>query len=91
MGALRKIPLPWVAGSLGALLLGFLAGPVAVYWVGGRVVGEYADVGGLLALWGSIYGDAVRLGPAGLTFLLGPLLMFQVVWAGLLVWKRYVR
>lgn len=83
--------MPWVAGSAGALLLGLLAGPVVVYWGGGRVAGEYADVGGLLALWGSIYGDAAGLGPAGLVLLLGPLLMFQVAWAAWLVWKKYVR
>ena len=91
MGLSRKLPIPWVAGSAGALLLGMLAGPVAVYWVGGRAAGEYADVGGLLALWGSIYTDAVRFGGAGLIFLLGPLLMFQVAWAARLVWKKYVR
>ena len=41
------------------------------------------DPRGLLALWSSIYGDAVHLGGAGLILLLGPLLMFQIAWAGL--------
>ena len=91
MGVLKKLPLPWVAGSAGTLLLGMLAGPVTAYWVGGRAVGEYADVGGLLAFWGSIYADAAGFGVAGLAFLLGPLLMFQVAWAARLVWKKYVR
>ncbi len=90
MEFLKRLPLPWVIGSLSALLLGLLVVPVAVYWVGGRVVGEYLDPGGLLALWGSIYGDAVRLRGAGLILLLGPLILFQIGWLGLWVRKNYL-
>ncbi|WP_446830215.1 hypothetical protein [Candidatus Foliamicus sp.] len=79
----KNLPLPWVAGSAGALLAGFLAGPVVLYWLGGKLAGPYGDPAGLLALWGSIYGDAARLGGAGLAFLLGPLLIFQIAWFGL--------
>lgn len=76
----KKLPLPWVAGSAAALLAGLLAGPVVLYWTGGKLAGAYADAGGLLTLWSSIYGDAVRFGPAGLVFLLGPLVIFQIAW-----------
>lgn len=88
---LRRLSLPWMAGSAGALLLGLLAGPVVAYWLGEKAAGEYADAGGLLAFWTSIYGDAFGFGVAGLIFLFGPLLMFQIGWAALGVWKKYVR
>ncbi len=86
---LKRLPLPWVIGSACALLLGLLVGPVVVYWVGGKVVGDYADAGGLLALWGSIYGDAARLGGGGLILLLGPLIMFQIGWLVFRARKRF--
>ena len=74
------MPLPWVVGSAATLLAGLLAGPAALYWMGGKLAGAYADPGGLLTLWTSIYGDAARFGAAGLAFLLGPLVMFQIAW-----------
>ena len=80
-----------MAGSAGTLLLGLLAGPIVAYWLGGKAAGEYADPGGLLAFWTSIYGDAFRLGGAGLIFLFGPLLIFQIGWGALRVWKNYPR
>ncbi|MDE0130239.1 MAG: hypothetical protein OXQ86_11855 [Gammaproteobacteria bacterium] len=91
MGLLRRLTLPWMAGSAGALLLGLLAGPIVAYWLGEKAAGEYADPGGLLAFWTSIYGDAFGFGGAGLIFLLGPLLMFQVGWAALRAWRKFVR
>ena len=91
MEILKKLPLSWVLGSACALLAGLLAGPVALYWFGGKALGEYPDPGGLLTLWGSIYGDAVHLGGAGLIFLLGPLLMFQIAWVGLFALRKYLR
>ena len=39
----------------------------------------------------SIYGDAFGFGGAGLIFLLGPLLMFQIGWAALHAWRKFVR
>ncbi len=80
---LEKLPLPWILGSAGALLAGLLAGPAALYWIGGWLAGAYADPGGLPALWVRIYSDAIRFRGAGLVFLLGPLLMFQIVWLAL--------
>ena len=88
---LGKLSLPWIAGSAGALLLGLLAGPIVAYWLGEKAAGEYADAGGLLAFWTSIYGDALGFGGAGLIFLLGPLLMFQIGWAAFHVWRKFVR
>ena len=88
---LRRLSLPWMAGSTGALLLGLLAGPIVAYWIGGKAAGEYADPGGLLAFWTSIYADALRFGGAGLIFLFGPLLIFQIGWGALRVWKKYLR
>lgn len=90
MQILKKPPLSWVLGSACALLAGLLAGPLVLYWFGGKVL-EYSDPGGLLALWSSIYGDAVHLGGAGLILLLGPLLMFQIAWAGLFALRKYLR
>ena len=91
MEILKKPPLSWVLGSACALLVGLLAGPLVLYWFGGKVLGEYSDPRGLLALWSSIYGDAVHLGGAGLILLLGPLLMFQIGWAGLFALRKYLR
>lgn len=91
MEFLKKLPLAWVIGSGGALLLGLLAGPVFLYWAGGKVAGAYGDPGGLLVLWSSIYADAASLGGAGLVFLFGPLVMFQMAWLGLWVLKNYAR
>lgn len=87
----RRLSFSWVASSAGALLAGLLAGPIVAYQVGGRAVGEYADPGGLLSFWSSIYNDAFGFGGAGLIFLLGPLLMFQIAWGGWLVWRNYLR
>ena len=91
MELLKKLPLSWVLGSASALVVGLLAGPVFLYWFGSKALGKYPDPGGLLALWGSIYGDAAHLGSAGLIFLLGPLLMFQIAWIGLFLWRKYLR
>jgi len=88
MASWKKMPLSWVIGSAAALLAGLLAGPVALYWMGGKLAGSYADPGGLLTLWTSIYGDAARLGGAGLAFLLGPLAMFQIAWIALAGLKK---
>lgn len=87
----RKLPLLWVTGSAATLIAGLLAGPIALYWMGGRLAGEYANPGGLLALWASIYGDAARFGAAGLAFLLGPLAMFQIAWIALAAIKKLRR
>lgn len=91
VGIFRRLTLPWIAGSAGALLLGLLAGPIVAYWLGEKAAGEYADPGGLLVFWTSIYDDALGFGGAGLIFLFGPLLMFQVGWAALRAWKKFVR
>ena len=88
---LRRLSVAWMAGSAGALLLGLLAGPVVAYWLGEKAAGEYADPGGLLVFWTSIYGDALEFGGAGLVFLLGPLLMFQIGWAAFRAWRKFVR
>ena len=88
---LKRFSLPWAAGSAGAVLLGLLAGPVVAYWMGGKAAGEYADPGGLLVFWSSIYVDALSFGGAGLIFLLGPLIIFQIGWGALVAWKKYVR
>ena len=88
MASWKKLPLPWVIGSAVTLLASLLAGPVVLYWLGGKLAGNYADPGGLLTLWRSIYGDAARFGAAGLLFLLGPLMMFQIAWLALAALKK---
>ena len=88
---LRRLLLPWVTGSAGALLLGLLAGPVVAYWLGEKAAGEYANPRGLLAFWTSIYSDALGFGGAGLILLLGPLFMFQIGWAAFRIWRKFVR
>ncbi len=91
MPSWKKLPLPWVAGSAGALLAGLLAGPVVLYWIGGKLAGDYGDPGGLLTLWANIYSDAAGFGAGGLMFLLGPLIIFQIVWLAAAALKKLRR
>lgn len=70
----------WLAVGLG---LGFVALPWLIYAVGNRLLGPYAGEG-LAGLTGALYGDFLRLRPAALLLLLGPL---ALLWALRLCWR----
>jgi hypothetical protein len=58
---------------------GFLLLPLAVYWVGTEVVGEYAGNGGLLALAEQIWADFLALQPAAWVLVLCPYLVLLLI------------
>ena len=61
------------------ICVGLLAVPMAVYWVGQQIVGEYASDAGLIGLIGHIWSDltALRLGAWGLV--LSPYLIVMLI------------
>ena len=58
---------------------GFLLLPLAIYWVGKQVVGNYTGDGGLVALTDRIWADFFSLDPAAWTLVLSPYLLVQLV------------
>ncbi len=58
---------------------GFLLLPLAIYWVGTEVVGEYAGNGGLLALAEQIWSDFLALQPAAWVLVLCPYLVLLLI------------
>jgi hypothetical protein len=58
---------------------GFLLLPLAIYWVGNHVVGDYAAEGGVLALMDQIWSDFFTLDPAAWTLVLSPYLLLQLL------------
>jgi uncharacterized membrane protein HdeD (DUF308 family) len=67
--------------TIAALLLGFgfLVLPIAIYWVGQQVIGEYAPDAGVLDLAEAIWSDLLQLRPSAWTLVLAPYLMVQLV------------
>ena len=68
----REIAIAAALFAVGLLLL-----PLAIYWVGRQVAGEYG--GGALALADQIWGDLLRLDPAAWLLVLSPYLALQLV------------
>jgi hypothetical protein len=58
---------------------GFLLLPLAIFWVGKHVVGDYAGEGGLLALTDQIWSDFLSLDPAAWVLVLSPYLLAQIL------------
>ncbi|HUO67680.1 MAG TPA: hypothetical protein VMV37_09100 [Gammaproteobacteria bacterium] len=68
----REIAIAAALFAVGLLLL-----PVAIYWVGRQVAGEYG--GGALALADQIWADLLQLDPAACLLVLSPYLLLQIV------------
>jgi len=68
----REIAIAAALFAVGLLLL-----PVAIYWVGRQVAGEYG--GGALALADQIWADLLQLDPAAWLLVLSPYLLLQIV------------
>lgn len=77
---------------IAALLIGFglLALPFAVYFVGQRVLGEYGEGSGALALAETIWLDLLSFRPAAWILVLSPYLTIQLARAVRRVWRRTV-
>lgn len=65
---------------LAALLfgVGFFALPLAIYWVGQGLIGEYAPDAGPLSLAEQIWSDVLALKPMALTVVLSPYIVLQL-------------
>ena len=61
-----------------AFALGFFGLPVAIYWVGQQVLGEYAPNASSLDLADKIWGDLLQLAPAAWLLVLSPYLTLQL-------------
>jgi len=68
----REIAIAAALFAVGLLLL-----PMAIYWVGRQVAGEYG--GGALALADQIWSDLLQLDPAAWLLVLSPYLLLQIV------------
>ncbi|HZF30068.1 MAG TPA: hypothetical protein VE907_13180 [Gammaproteobacteria bacterium] len=61
-----------------AFAVGFFVLPLAIYWLGQRVLGEYAPDAGILDLADQIWGDFLRLEPAAWLLVFSPYLVLQL-------------
>ena len=71
-------------------LLGFgvLPLPILVYWVGTRVVGEYAAEGGLWALVGNIWTGLGNGSALAWLLVVSPYLIIQLLRLARVLWRR---
>ncbi len=70
--------------AVAAFGFGFLFLPLAVYWLGTQVLGEYSPGKGVLDLAESVWLDFLRLSPPAWVLVLSPYLLIQ----GLRVLRR---
>ncbi len=61
------------------ILFGFLPLPLAVYWVGQQLVGEYESDAGFVGLIGRIWSDFSTLEPGAWVLVLSPYLTVQLL------------
>jgi len=73
-GLKRELILAVVLLGIGLILL-----PVAVYWVGQQVVGEYESPAGFFGLLGHIWGDFLSLDFGAWLLVLSPYLAIQLL------------
>jgi hypothetical protein len=75
---------------IAAVLIGFgvLVLPVAIYWVGQQLIGEYAPNAGLLALAESIWWDLLQLRLPAWTLVLAPYLVVQLARFTRFAWRQ---
>ena len=67
---------------------GLLPLPVLVYWVGTRVVGEYAAEGGLRALIEDIWTDLASGNILAWLLVVSPYLIIQLLRLARVLWRR---
>ncbi|HSC13841.1 MAG TPA: hypothetical protein VLI71_01940 [Gammaproteobacteria bacterium] len=79
-----------VAIAAGLLAVGLLALPFAVYFVGQRMLGEYGDGDGPLALAESIWLDLLSLRLPAWILVLSPYLTIQLARGVRRIWRRTV-
>ena len=79
-----------VAIAAGLIAFGLLVLPFAVYLVGQRVLGEYGEGGGALALAESIWRDLLSFRLAAWVLVLSPYLTIQLARGVRRIWRRNV-
>ena len=67
-----------IAIAAALLVVGLVLLPLAIYWVGREVAGEYAGGGGPLGLADQIWSDLLQLEPAAWLLVLSPYLFVQL-------------
>jgi hypothetical protein len=77
-----------VAIAAGLLAFGLLVLPFAIYLVGQRLLGEYGEGAGALALAESIWLDLLALRPQAWILVASPYLTIQLVRLTRRVWQR---
>ena len=77
-----------VAIAAGLLAFGLIVLPFAVYLVGQRVLGEYGDGDGALALAESIWRDLLSFRLAAWILVLSPYLTIQLARGVRRIWRR---
>jgi hypothetical protein len=81
---------PWKRELVIAAVLlgfGFLALPFAIYWVGSRLIGEYAPDANAFMLAEQLWSDVIRLEPFAWVLVLSPYLVLQIVRITRRVWR----
>ena len=61
-----------------AFAVGFFVLPLAIYWLGQRMLGNYAPGAGVLDLADQIWSDFLQLAPAAWLLVLSPYLLLQL-------------
>jgi hypothetical protein len=61
-----------------AFAVGFFVLPLAIYWLGQRMLGSYGTGAGVLDLADRIWGDLLQLAPAAWLLVLSPYLLLQL-------------
>jgi hypothetical protein len=69
------------------LAFGFFALPFAIYWVGQRVIGEYAQDAGVLDLAEQIWSELLHLEPAAWILVLSPYVVIQLTRLAIRLWR----
>ena len=89
--SLKKRAIRELAFFLGLLLFGLVILPLAIYWVGNSVFGEYGG-SGFFAFYGTLQSAMRDAEPAALFLVLTPYLMCQLsrltVWGFRQRWRR---
>jgi hypothetical protein len=78
----RELTIAAVAFGVGFFIL-----PLAIYWVGQRVIGEYAPDAGVLSLAESIWTDLLNLQPAAWLLVASPYLTLQLLRLARRLWR----
>jgi hypothetical protein len=66
---------------------GFFVLPLAIFWVGQKLIGDYAPDAGVLALTESIWSDLMSLRPAAWLLVLSPYGVVQLLRVARRFWR----